>query len=123
MSRRDTPLQADVSAALWKHVQGLTGNALVFPDADAPDQVLYNGTFHKQCWQPLVRGLEAEGLLMERPWVHDPRHSYIAHMLRSGVRPNVVQKRVGHERLEYTLRIYDTINLEDDQGAADAVKW
>ncbi|GAA1450330.1 tyrosine-type recombinase/integrase [Nesterenkonia lacusekhoensis] len=123
MSRRDVPLDLELSRALWAHAEGLRGNDLIFPDTDAPAQQLYNGTFHKQCWQPLMHQLESEGVLMERPWVHDLRHNHIAHLLRKGVRPNVVQKRVGHERLEYTLRIYDMISMEDDQSAALVVTW
>jgi len=123
MSRRDIPLRPDVSAALWHHVDGSPAGALVFPGPLGDNSALSNSYFHKRCWQPLTRKLVAEGKLMEKPWIHDLRHSHCAHLLRAGVRPSLVQKRLGHEDIATTLRIYDMISTEDDLTAADAITW
>lgn len=123
MSRRDIPLPLDVSDALWGHSAALPSAGLLFPGPLGNNTVLSNSRFHKRCWQPLTRELVAEGALMSKPWIHDLRHSHCAHLLRAGVRPSLVQKRLGHEDIATTLRIYDMISNEDDLTAADAITW
>lgn len=53
--------------------------------------------------------------------LHDGRHTAATLMLRAGVHPGVVQKRLGHTKVATTLGIYGHVDESDDQAAADAL--
>lgn len=38
--------------------------------------------------------------------VHDLRHSHASLLIEQGIQPNIVQERLGHEKIETTLRTY-----------------
>lgn len=38
--------------------------------------------------------------------IHDLRHSHASLLINQGVQPNIVQERLGHEKIETTLRTY-----------------
>ena len=43
---------------------------------------------------------------MKRIRVHDLRHSHASLLIEQGIQPNIVQERLGHEKIETTLRTY-----------------
>lgn len=38
--------------------------------------------------------------------VHDLRHSHASLLIEQGIQPNIVQQRLGHEKIETTLKTY-----------------
>ena len=38
--------------------------------------------------------------------IHDLRHSHASLLIEQGIQPNIVQERLGHEKIETTLRTY-----------------
>lgn len=43
---------------------------------------------------------------VKRIRVHDLRHSHASLLIEQGIQPNIVQDRLGHEKIETTLRTY-----------------
>ncbi|GAA1498834.1 tyrosine-type recombinase/integrase [Paeniglutamicibacter kerguelensis] len=62
-------------------------------------EFLRNSYFHKYTWQPVINKLVADGDLDEKPWIHEIRKAHTTHLLQKGVAVNVVQARLGHERI------------------------
>ncbi len=50
---------------------------------------------------------------------HDIRHTHATWLLEEGVNPKIVQKRLGHARVETTLNIYSHISLNEQRKAAN----
>jgi len=50
---------------------------------------------------------------------HDLRHTHATWLLEEGVNPKVVQKRLGHARVETTLNIYSHVSLNEQRKAAE----
>lgn len=82
------------------------------------------GYFYSYHWAPaLERLLEArpEPLLLQRPRVHDIRHSHASWLIQAGVPLPVIQKRLGHTSIKTTVDVYGHLTGEDDLKAADAL--
>lgn len=56
----------------------------------------------------LAREIEKYAKLanVKRIRVHDLRHSHASLLIEQGIQPNIVQERLGHEKIETTLRTY-----------------
>lgn len=56
----------------------------------------------------LAREIEKYAQLanVKRIRVHDLRHSHASLLIEQGIQPNIVQQRLGHEKIETTLRTY-----------------
>ncbi len=56
----------------------------------------------------LSRGIAkySEIASVKRIRVHDLRHSHASLLIEQGIQPNIVQDRLGHEKIETTLRTY-----------------
>ncbi len=53
--------------------------------------------------------------------LHDVRHSYATAALASGLRPDVLSKRLGHANVGVTLKVYAHVLPGDDEAAATSV--
>lgn len=51
--------------------------------------------------------------------VHEIRHSHATILLRAGVPPHIVSKRLGHKNVSVTIDIYADVLPEDDDRAVD----
>jgi len=60
-----------------------------------------------------VSRCECPGVLRKRPGPHDMRHSMAAWLLSDGVQPVMVQRRLGHQKLETTTETYGGLLLDD----------
>lgn len=54
---------------------------------------------------------------------HSARHTFASWALMSGVAPQVVQHRLGHESLATTSEVYGHLLLDAQEAAVDAIKW
>ena len=50
---------------------------------------------------------------------HDIRHTHATWLLEEGINSKIVQKRLGHARVETTLNIYSHITLDEQRKAAE----
>ncbi len=48
----------------------------------------------------------AEVAKVKRIRIHDLRHSHASLLIEQGIQPNIVQHRLGHEKIETTLNTY-----------------
>jgi site-specific recombinase XerD len=46
--------------------------------------------------------------------VNDLRHTFIAHQLKNGVRPEIIHKQVGHKRLSSTQKYVEFLELKEE---------
>ena len=74
--------------------------------------------FHASPWTPAVN--KAEPIIHKRPRIHDLRHSHISNLIRQGVPLNIVQRRVGHEKISTTLDVYGHLAEDHLSVAAQA---
>lgn len=72
--------------------------------------------FHTRVWQP---ALDRAGL-GKRPRVHDLRHGHASWQIAAGIRPEVLQRRLGHESIKTTYDVYGHLLPDSHAGAADA---
>lgn len=54
---------------------------------------------------------------------HSARHTFASWALMSGVAPQVVQHRLGHESLATTSEVYGHLLLDAQEAAVDAIGW
>ena len=60
--------------------------------------------FHERDFKPLLKRAELPAIRF-----HDLRHTSAALLLAQGVRPKVVQERLGHSQISITLDIYSHV--------------
>lgn len=116
-SRRDIKVSKTVLAKLdYSH-------DWLFVGRDGPnwrkagnDPVRIHG-FHRRVWQP---ALDRSGLV-ERPRVHDLRHTCASWMIAAGVPLPVISRHLGHESIQVTVDVYGHLDGTSAQAAADAV--
>ena len=86
-------------------------NDLVFPRDDGrprdPNNVL----------KKLQAALKRAGIPRMR--LHDLRHAHASHLIADGVSPKVVQERLGHSSVQFTLQVYGHLLPGQQQAAAD----
>ena len=51
--------------------------------------------------------------------LHDFRHAHASHLIADGVSPKVVQERLGHSSVQFTLQVYGHLLPGQHQAAAD----
>lgn len=56
---------------------------------------------------------------VKRIRLHDLRHSHASLLIEQGIQPNIVQERLGHERIETTLRTYSHLYPNKQYHLAD----
>lgn len=52
---------------------------------------------------------------------HNLRHTHATKLLENGINPRYVQERLGHSKLEFTLRLYTHVTRSMDDSAAKAM--
>ncbi len=51
--------------------------------------------------------------------LHDLRHAHASHLIADAVSPKVVQERLGHSSVQFTLQVYGHLLPGQQQAAAD----
>lgn len=118
-SRFVTLSQADASA-LEDHMRAVPRGELLFRHPATGGRIL-NSTFHMYVWQPAISKLLESGRLVERPTVHDLRHTHASWLIEKGVPLPVIQARLGHESIQTTIGTYGHLAVDADARAADAL--
>lgn len=82
-----------------------------------PNMKIINTTVIDSNIDRIILSLDKKGNKMDRFGVHALRHTFATRCVESGMNPKVVQKLLGHERIEMTMEIYvdatpDTIQDE-----------
>ena len=114
---RFIPLSARLVEVLkdWCEVRAAEGwgpDALLFPDDDGRHlRHVY------RVWAALLKRAGVRHLKF-----HCTRHSFATHALKSGIRPELVQKWLGHTNLTMTLNVYGHFVPDSVGDAADAEK-
>ncbi|WP_158588152.1 tyrosine-type recombinase/integrase [Galactobacter valiniphilus] len=121
-SKRTVACGASLTKELLEAMDGLEPWDLVFK-RHTDGEALDNPWFHKNAWQPLMVRIAGPGKPLPRaPWIHEIRHAHCTHLLQAGVPVHVVQKRLGHEDPQTTLRVYSRLAKGDDVAAADTLE-
>lgn len=68
-----------------------------------PDDQLFLTDKGKMAYQLSIHAKIAN---VKRIRIHDLRHSHASLLIEQGIQPNIVQERLGHERIETTLNTY-----------------
>ena len=89
----------------------LTEDDLVFCQTNAKP-LLPNSVSH--AWTKLARRTGLQGIRL-----HDARHTHASLMLKQGVRPKIVQERLGHASIQITLDTYSHVAPGLQQAAAN----
>ncbi|MGP4995573.1 tyrosine-type recombinase/integrase [Glutamicibacter ardleyensis] len=112
-----------LSKSLTSKFQGLLGSLkyeeLVFTKPSG--SYLRAGYFYTYHWEPALTRLLDAGLILERPRIHDLRHTHASWLIDAGVPLPVIQKRLGHSSISTTIDVYGTLANDADMKAADAL--
>lgn len=73
-------------------------------------------------WERARNRAAAEGSAPEGVRPHDLRHSHVTHLLRAGVPPHIVSKRVGHSTTAFTQDRYGHVIPEDEDTVVGIVE-
>lgn len=113
-SRRTVKFSTAVADALRPHLEGKRGDELVFTTEAGAS--IRSSNFHHRVWKPAC----AKAGLPRRPRVHDLRHTHASWMIAAGRPVSVVSRRLGHESIQTTDRIYTHIlpSADDEDVAA-----
>lgn len=52
---------------------------------------------------------------------HNLRHTHATMLLEDGINPRYIQERLGHAKLEFTLKLYTHITVKMDQSASNSL--
>jgi integrase len=76
-------------------------------------------------WKPSAFTSAYRNLLRRRklsgPNFHALRHSHVSHLLKNGVDPKVISKRLGHSRASFTMDVYAHLMPGQDEEAAKRI--
>lgn len=102
-SRRTLTITTAVLDALIPHLSAKTDDQLVFTTpGGAP---VRSSNFRYRVWEPALRAAGERGMT-KRPRIHDLRHSHASWLIAGGRTAVSVQRRLGHESVQTTERIY-----------------
>lgn len=113
---RHIALPPQIVTLLSPLVAGKRPDDLVFVNRFG--NVIRQGTFHASPWTPAVK--KAEAIIHKHPRIHDLRHSHASQLIRQGVPLNIVQRRLGHEKITTTLDTYGHLAEDHLSVAAQA---
>jgi integrase len=111
--QRTIALPPEVAEQLRPLVDGQPSSALLFR-APRGGQIRHD-RFFSRVWKPTLDRLNATEddngnpitpALTKRPRIHDLRHTHASQLMAAGVPLNVVQKRLGHEKITTTADTY-----------------
>ena len=77
-------------------------------------------TWVDRYWTPTIERAVAAGL-GKRPRIHDMRHTHASWLLTEGVPLLVVSRRLGHESIAVTARVYGHVQPESDDQVRTAL--
>ena len=77
-----------------------------------PDGEMLNTNSHK-----VIARIAAKELNIDFKF-HNLRHTHATKLLENGLNPRYVQERLGHSKLEFTLRLYTHVTQSMDESAA-----
>lgn len=87
---------------------------LVFPNRAGT--AITHSNFHQRKW---IQACKAAEVVDPRPRIHDLRGFYASQMLAAGVPIHVVSRRLGHENIGTTVRVYAHLTLEAQHAGLD----
>jgi integrase len=116
---RHVPVPAELAAVLREHMQvreaeGWGQDALLFFGADGRR---LSASTTRRMWESLL----GRAGLRVRP-IHCARHTFASLALKSGVRPELVQRWLGHGSLQITLSTYHNFIADAEGDARDAAR-
>jgi integrase len=118
---RTVGLSPEVADQLRPLVDGRPASALLFTAAQGG--VIRHDKFHSRVWQPMLDRLNTAGTMTKRPRIHDLRHTHASQLMAHGVPLNVVQKRLGHEKITTTADTYGHLAPDYLEVAAAAASF
>jgi integrase len=101
---RTVSLSPEVVSVIRPLCDGKRQDALVFTNPSGGR--VRGSNFHTLVWQPTLKRLNDAGALTKHPRVHDLRHAHASTLVAAGVPLNVVQRRLGHEKITTTVDRY-----------------
>lgn len=107
------PRTIDISPAIAEVLKAHMGEPDAFVFSGPEGGPLRRSTFSARVWRPTLRrlGLEHRG-------IHSLRHTYASLALQAGVPLTVVQRQLGHKKLEITANIYSHLLRGAGEDAA-----
>lgn len=87
---------------------------LVFPNKAGT--AITHSNFHQRKW---VRACEAAKVMDPRPRIHDLRGYFASVMLAAGVPIHVVSRRLGHQNIGTTVRVYGHLTRDAQHAGLD----
>lgn len=129
-SRRTIGINTELANALKVHVAGRARDALVFTSRTGA--AVSHSNVRSRVWLPATAKamdfeVHGENALMERPRVHDLRHTHASQLIADGLDLLAVQRRLGHESLKTTADRYGhlmpTQQLAAAESAGRAMVW
>lgn len=118
-SLRKVTLSKTLSVQLNPLLQSLKYEELVFTKINGT--YLRAGHFYTYYWEPALTRLLEAGQILERPRIHDLRHTHASWLINAGVPLPVIQKRLGHSSISTTIDVYGHLANDADMKAADAL--
>jgi integrase len=123
MSRRTVSLPASLAEQLREHVKGKRRDALVF--TSRLGNPVHHSNVRSFVWLPATAAAmdvarHGAAALPRRPRVHDLRHSHASWLIAAGVDLFAVQRRLGHEEVTTTTKVYGHLLPEQQRSAAAA---
>lgn len=100
-SRRTVSLGGDLV-----HNLGARGKPTDLVFTSATGNRIYNSNFRERAWLPAVNKAYDDGILSEKPTVHDLRHTHASWLIERGVPLPFIQARLGHESITTTVDVY-----------------
>lgn len=114
---RTIALPPKLAADMQEVLKTAPRKALLFRHHTTGERIL-NGTFHDYIWKPTINQLIESGELVERPTIHDLRHTHASRLIEAGVDLQVIQERMGHESIKTTVDVYGHLAIGADARAA-----
>lgn len=116
---RTVSLTPATVAAIRPLVEDRRSDSLVFTSPGG--RPISHGSFYNRVWKATLDRLNDSGALSKRPRLHDLRHLQASILVEAGVPLNVVQRRLGHEKITTTVDTYSHLAPDHLEVAARAV--
>ena len=122
---REVSISPTLAKLLAEHVKGRTGGDFLLRNASDSGHVTYRN-FQGRVWAPAItaamkRSSDNRRPLRHRPKIHHLRHSHASWLLADGVDIYAVSRRLGHESITTTTKIYGHLSYRSQQAAASAI--
>jgi integrase len=108
-SRRTAAVPAEVFDAIEPLLEGKGPSELIF--LSPRGKRVRSGNFYNSVWKGIVE--RAEPAIGKRPRVHDLRHSFASWAIQANIPLPVIQRQLGHEKIETTVGTYGHLARSD----------